>query len=174
MSGKTCEGCCTSILEKYPDKKSKLDTYLDSLDLVVDIEDNRGFLIGALHTAQDIYGYLPEEVQLYIAEKLRLTLGDVNGVVTFYSFFTTTPPGKHKINVCTGTACFVKGATKVLQKLEDDLGIKDGDTTEDGMFSLSSLRCVGACSLAPVVMVDDKVYGKVTVDKVSKIIKEYN
>lgn len=174
MAASQCDAKEKSVLEVYPEKVAELDEYISSIDIGVDIEDNRGYLIGCLHKAQSIFGFLPEEIQLYIAGKLRLTLADVNGVITFYSFFTTTMPGENVISVCTGTACFVKGADKVLGKFEEHLGIKDGETTEDGKFSVNSLRCVGACSLAPVVMVNEKVYGKVTPSMVSKILKEYS
>ncbi len=166
--------CCSSqsLFSKFPDKFEELNAYMNALELTDDIEFNRGFLIQCLHKAQHIFGYLPEELQLYIAKKLKLYLADVNGVITFYSFFTITPPGKYKVNVCTGTACFVKGADKVMKEFEDQLGIKDGSTRDDLKFSLGGLRCVGACSLAPVVMVNDKVYGKVTDKMVKDIISD--
>ncbi len=167
-----CNSCSKeSVIEKYPDKTAALNEFIDSLPLGADIKNNRGLLINCLHKAQGIFGYLPEEVQLFIAEKLRLNLSDVNGVVSFYSFFTTQPPGKYKINVCMGTACFVKGADKILTEFEKHLGIKDGQTTEDLKFSFGALRCVGACSLAPVVTVNDKVYAKMTPKRVGEIIE---
>lgn len=167
--------CCSqslSVLEKYPEKRKALNDFIDSLPLGSDIKNNRGFLINCLHKAQSIFGYLPEEIQLFISDKLRLNLSDVYGVISFYSFFTTQPPGKYKVNVCLGTACFVKGADKILAEFEKRLGIKDGQTSEDLKFSLGSLRCVGACSLAPVVTVNDKVYAKMTPKSVGEILKE--
>lgn len=170
--------CCseckeqTSVLDKYPQKKQELVDFLDSLSLSPNIENNRSFLINSLHRAQGIFGYLPEEVQLLIAEKLRLNLSDVYGVISFYSFFTTKPPGKYKINICMGTACFVRGADKILKEFEEKLNIKDGETSEDLKFSLGGLRCVGACSLAPVVLVNEEVYANVTPDQISKIINK--
>ena len=161
-----------SVLEKYPEKAKALTEFLDSLPLSSDIKANRGYLINCLHKAQSIFGYLPEEIQLFIAEKLRLNLSDVYGVISFYSFFTTQPPGRNKINVCLGTACFVKGADKIFSEFEKQIGIKDGETSKDMKYSLSSIRCVGACSLAPVVTVNDKVYAKMTPKKVSEILKE--
>ena len=119
-----------------------------------------------------IFGYLPEEVQKYIAERLKISHAEVYGVISFYSYFTDKPVGRYKINVCIGTACFVKGAGKVLEEFKRHLNIKEGETSEDGKFFLGSLRCVGACSLAPVVMVNDRVYGNVTAEKVSDILKE--
>ncbi|MEI6056659.1 MAG: NAD(P)H-dependent oxidoreductase subunit E [Lentisphaerota bacterium] len=167
--------CCSqslSVLEKYPEKRKALNDFIDSLPLGSDIKNNRGFLISCLHKAQGIFGYLPDEVQSLIADKLRLNLSDVYGVISFYSFFTIQPPGKYKISVCLGTACFVKGADKILAEFEKQIGIKDGETSKDMKFSLGSLRCVGACSLAPVVTVSDKVYARMTPEKVSEILKE--
>ena len=131
-------------------------------------------LIAVLHRAQHIFGYLPREVQEFIAEKLEIPVAKVYGVVTFYSFFTMEKKGKYVINVCLGTACFVRGADKILKEFENKLGIKNGETTEDGKFTLSSLRCVGACGLAPVVQVNDKTYGNVTIADVAKILEEYS
>ena len=160
------------LLEKYPDKTAELNSYIYNLPIGPKIDRNRGFLISSLHKAQSIFGYLPREVQLLIAEKLRLNLSDVYGVISFYSFFTTEPRGKYKIDICLGTACFVKGADRILQEFEEKLGIKDGETSKDMKFTLGGLRCVGACSLAPVLLVNDKVYAKVTVDDVSEILKD--
>ena len=174
----SCRNCTSTddshsnILLKYPDKTKSLESFINSLELSHNIDKNRGNLINCLHKAQTIFGYIPQEVQILIAEKLRLNLSDVYGVISFYSFFTTTPPGKCKISVCLGTACFVKGADKILQEFEKQLGIKDGETTSDLKFSLGGLRCVGACSLAPVVLVNEKVYAKVNPGMVASIIKE--
>ncbi len=130
-------------------------------------------LINALHKAQSLFGYLPAEVQEVIAEEMNVPLAKVYGVVTFYSFFTMTPKGKHPISVCTGTACYVRGAEKVLEEFKRQLDLQVGETSSNGIFSLSCLRCVGACGLAPVVMVGEKVYGRVSADGVSEIIAEY-
>ena len=169
--------CCSSekcdVLGKYPKKAKQLYFYLDNLSLPGDIEGNRGFLINCLHKAQSIFGYLPQEVQLLIADKLKLNLSDVYGVISFYSFFTTQPPGKYKIHVCLGTACFVKGADAIMKEFENKLGIKNGETSRDFKYSLGGLRCVGACSLAPVVTINEKVYAKMTPKKVPKILAEY-
>lgn len=169
------QGCCRhheSVLDHYPEKKKKLDEYLQALDIGAGIGYNRSLLIHSLHKAQEVFGYLPHEVQVYIAQRLKITLGDVYGVISFYSFFTIQPPGEFKINVCTGTACFVRGSDKILQEFESELGITDGHTTADKQFSLGSLRCVGACSLAPVVMVNEKVYANATPKMVKKIIAD--
>ena len=131
-------------------------------------------LIAILHRAQHIFGYLPREVQEFIADKLHINVSKVYGVVTFYSFFTMERKGKYVINVCLGTACFVRGADKILKEFEARLGIKNGETTSDGKFTLSSLRCVGACGLAPVVQVNGKTYGNATIETVKEIIEEYS
>ncbi len=130
-------------------------------------------LINVLHGCQEHFGYLPAEVQEVISEHLNVPVAKIYGVVTFYSFFTMTPRGKHPISICMGTACYVRGGEKVLDEFRKELGIKVGETTKDNKFSLSSLRCVGACGLAPVVLVGDKTYGRVAPDDVKGILKEY-
>lgn len=132
-----------------------------------------GELINVLHKAQSIFGYLPAEVQEIVAQELNVPVAKVYGVVTFYSFFTMIPKGKHPISICTGTACYVRGAEKVLDEFKRRLKIEVGETSNDGKFSLSCLRCVGACGLAPVVMVGEKVYGRVSPDSVADILAEY-
>ncbi len=116
-------------------------------------------LIEILHQAQEIFGYLPAEVQQFIAEQMNIPIGQVYGVVTFYNFFSMEPRGKHVINVCTGTTCYVKGAPQLIRMIEEELSLDMGKTTEDGLFTLTSVRCVGACSLAPVFVIDEKTYG---------------
>ena len=148
----------------------ELDKYIDGLLKDGKPERRSGYLIQVLHRAQSLYGYLSEETQQHVADKLGLHLADVYGVISFYSYFTDKPVGRFKINICTGTACFVKGAGKVLDEFKRQLNVKEGETTADGKYFLGALRCVGACSLAPVVMVNDKVYGNVTSDKVAEII----
>ncbi len=155
-----------------PEKTEELDAYLTSLPLTEDRERNRGFLIQSLHKAQEIFTYLPSVVQLHVANRLGLHLAEVYGVISFYSYFTDKPVGRFKINICTGTACFVKGADKLVEEFQRYLGIKLGETGIDGKFSLAGLRCVGACSMAPVVMVNDKVYGNVTSKMVPEIISD--
>ncbi|MDD2997996.1 MAG: NAD(P)H-dependent oxidoreductase subunit E [Candidatus Riflebacteria bacterium] len=155
-----------------PEKAEELEYYLDSLPLTEDREKNRGFLIQSLHKAQEIFTYLPSVVQIHVANKLGLHLAEVNGVISFYSFFTDKPVGRFKINICTGTACFVKGADKLVEEFQRYLGLKMGETAADGKFSLTALRCVGACSMAPVVMVNDRVYGNVNAKMVPEIIND--
>ena len=130
-------------------------------------------LINVLHSCQEHFGYLPAEVQEVIAEGLNMPVARIYGVVTFYSFFTMTPKGENPVSICMGTACYVRGAEKVLDEFKRILKIKVGETTPDGKFSLSCLRCVGACGLAPVVMVGDKVFGRVSPDGVKDIVEEY-
>ncbi len=130
-------------------------------------------LINVLHTCQEHFGYLPAEIQEVVSECLDIPVSRIYGVVTFYSFFTMTPKGKHPISICLGTACYVRGAEKVLDEFKKELGIEVGKVTNDNKFSLSSLRCVGACGLAPVVLVGEKTYGRVAPDDVKKILKEY-
>lgn len=169
--------CCDcdkelDLIEQFPEKRKQLESYIDSLPLGDDKVKNRGFLIQSLHKAQDIFGYLPLSVQLFVADKLKLHLSEVYGVISFYSFFTDKPVGKYKINVCTGTACFVKGSGAVLEEFKRYLNLEEGETSRDRKFSLGGLRCVGACSLAPVVMVNDRVYGNVTTKMVPEIISD--
>jgi NADH-quinone oxidoreductase subunit E/NADP-reducing hydrogenase subunit HndA len=130
-------------------------------------------LINILHAAQNHFGYLPAEVQEVIADELNIPLAKVYGVVTFYSYFTMIPKGKHPISICMGTACYVRGAEKVMEEFKRILNINIGESTPDGNFSLNSLRCVGACGLAPVVTVGEKVYGRVSQNDVQKIVNEY-
>jgi NADP-reducing hydrogenase subunit HndA len=154
---------------KLPDKK------LAELRAVCKAFNNdKGELINVLHKAQGLFGYLPAEVQEVIAKELNVSVAQVYGVVTFYSFFTMIPKGEHPISVCLGTACYVRGAEKVLDEFKRILTVQVGETTPDGKFSLSCLRCVGACGLAPVVMVGEKVYGRVSPEGVKDIIAEYS
>jgi NADH-quinone oxidoreductase subunit E/NADP-reducing hydrogenase subunit HndA len=132
-----------------------------------------GELINVLQKVQEHFGYLPAELQEAVAKELDVSVAKVYGVVTFYSFFTMIPQGKYPISICTGTACYVRGADNVLQEFKRQLGIEVGETSEDGKFSLNCLRCVGACGLAPVVLVGDKTYGRVAPDGVKEIVDEY-
>ncbi|HHV37477.1 MAG TPA: NAD(P)H-dependent oxidoreductase subunit E [Candidatus Cloacimonetes bacterium] len=143
-------------------------------EVIEEKKDLRNPLIEILRIAQDIFGYLPIEVQEFIAEKMDMPASKIYGVVTFYNFFSMTPRGKYTLNVCTGTACFVKGAPRLIQMLSDELGVGMGETTEDGLFTMSAVRCVGACSLAPVFVIGEDTFGRIdTVDKVKEIIKRY-
>ncbi|MBP5232648.1 MAG: NAD(P)H-dependent oxidoreductase subunit E [Planctomycetes bacterium] len=165
---------CNKLSEGAAAKFTELDAFIDGLRLDLNDERRRGRLIQVLHRAQEIFGYLPRELQIHVAKKLNLTEAQVSGVVSFYNYFTTEPKGKYCVNVCLGTACYVKGSEKVLEEIERVLGVKaDTTPTPDGLFSISALRCVGACGLAPVMMVNGKVYGKVTPAKAVEIINEY-
>ncbi|MEJ5377254.1 MAG: NADH-quinone oxidoreductase subunit NuoE [bacterium] len=132
-----------------------------------------GALIPVLEEVQAVTGYLPDVLQEWIAVGMNVPMARVFGVVTFYSFFSRVPKGKHQIKVCLGTACYVRGANKILERLESELGIHDGGVTPDRKFSLQSLRCVGACGLAPVMMVGEDTYGQVQPDKVKEILATY-
>jgi NADH-quinone oxidoreductase subunit E/NADP-reducing hydrogenase subunit HndA len=132
-----------------------------------------GELINVLHKTQDYLGYLPAEAQEVIAKELQIPTAKVYGVVSFYSFFTMIPKGRFPISICMGTACYVRGAEKILDEFKNLLGLNVGDTGADGLFSLASLRCVGACGLAPVVLVGEKVYGRLAPDDVKPIVDEY-
>ena len=145
----------------------ELETFINSLDT------KKGSLISVLHKAQGIFGYLPREVQEFVADKLNESLANVYGVVSFYSYFTMVPKGEHAVAVCMGTACYVRGADKVLNEFQKQLGILSGVTSVDGKFSIDALRCVGACGIAPVVLVGEKVYKKVEPNEVKGIIEEY-
>jgi NADH:ubiquinone oxidoreductase subunit E len=136
-------------------------------------KDREGSLIQVLHAAQSIFGYLPFDVQRRIAEGLDIPLSEVSGVVSFYSFFSTHPKGKHTIRVCLGTACYVRGGKKVLSRLQELLGIDVGSTTEDSVFTLEVARCIGSCGLAPAMMIDDTVYKQVNPEKITAILSPY-
>lgn len=144
----------------------KLESYIDGLDTL------KGSLIDVLHHAQELFGFLPQEVQVFIAKKLGLAASHVYGVVTFYTFFNTRPKGKYKIAVCMGTACFVRGAGEILDEFKKQLEIEVGETTPDGLFSLDSVRCIGACSKAPVITVNGEEHGNLAKDDVKNIIEK--
>lgn len=133
--------------------------------------NDAGELINILHETQNSLGYLPRDVQALVAKNLGIPATRVNGVVSFYAFFTEKPKGKHPISVCLGTACYVRGSEKVLDEVKKVLGIEVGETTPDGVFSLDCLRCVGACGLAPVMTIDGRVYGNVDPKNVRKILE---
>lgn len=137
-------------------------------------KDDPGALMPILQGAQEIYGYLPIEVQQMIADAMEIPLEKVYGVVTFYAQFSINPKGKYKISVCLGTACYVKGSGDIYTKLQEKLGISGGEITSDGKFSLDACRCIGACGLAPVMTINDDVYGRLTVDEVGDILAKYN
>lgn len=143
------------------------------LKVIAEKKDDRGALMPILQKAQDIYGYLPIEVQTIISNEMNIPLEKIYGVVTFYSQFSLNSKGKYQISVCLGTACYVKGSGDIYNKLQEKLGIEGGGCTPDGKFSLEACRCIGACGLAPVITVNDEVYGRLTVDDVDDILKKY-
>lgn len=157
----TCEECDN---QKYAEIANIIDLY----------KDKEGSLIQILHLAQEINGYLPLDLQIFIADSLNIPLSEVSGVVTFYSFFSTKPRGKHTIRVCLGTACYVRGGKKIVESLKETLGVDIGDTTSDGKFTFEVARCIGACGLAPAMMIDDVVYKQVTVNKLKSILAKYD
>ena len=142
--------------------------------IISEHKDERGCLMPVMQKAQDIYGYLPIEVQEMIAEGLNVPLEEVYGVATFYAQFALNPKGKYRISVCLGTACYVKGAGDIFDKFAEKLGIGNGECTADAKFSLEACRCIGACGLAPVLTVNDEVYGRLTADDVDDILAKYN
>ena len=142
-------------------------------DICQSFGNKAGELINVLHKTQEAFGYLPAEVQHVVARELNVSEAKVYGVVSFYAFFTMKPKGKYKISVCTGTACYVRGVEKVLDELKEELNIEVGEVTPDGKFSLDCLRCVGACGLAPVMLIGDKVYGRIDPKEVKGILESY-
>jgi len=142
-------------------------------DICASFGNKSGEVINVLHQVQGKFGYLSAEVQEEVAHELNMPVAKVYGIVSFYSFFTMQPKGKHPIDVCLGTACYVRGAEKVLDAFKRHLNVKIGECTPDGKFSLNTLRCVGACGLAPVAMIGDKVYGRLTPDMVPGVLAEY-
>ena len=143
------------------------------LKLIEEHKDQKGALMPVLQGAQEIYGYLPIEVQEIVSKGLGIPLEEIYGVATFYSQFTLNPKGQYKISVCLGTACYVKGSGDIFNKLSEKLGIKSGGCTPDGKFSLDACRCIGACGLAPVMTINDEVYGRLTVDDLDDILSKY-
>lgn len=162
-----------NVLECTCKKETEKEKYARIGEIINDYKDKEGSLIQILHRAQEIYGYLPIELQQFIAEKLDKPLSEVYGVVTFYSFFATKPRGENTIRVCLGTACYVRGGKKIVEKLKEILGIEVGETTEDRKFTLEVMRCIGACGLAPAITINDKVFKQVNPDKLESIIKKY-
>ncbi len=156
-----CEGCSGCSI---PTKLIKI---------VEKYKDIDGGIMGALHEVQDLYGYISDENQKYLAEALNVSLSDITGIITFYSRFSTKPKGKYNIQVCMGTACYVKGAEAVIEKFKSELLVKVDEVTKDGLFSIEPVRCVGACGLAPAIVINGEVYGKVEEKQVSEIIGKY-
>ena len=163
MSQKKEGVCFTCTAEQEADLKR----------VISELKDTAGALMPILQHAQEIFGYLPIEVQTMISDETGIPLEKIYGVATFYSQFSLQPKGQYRISVCLGTACYVKGSGDIFKKLEELLGITNGECTPDGKFSLDSCRCVGACGLAPVMMINDEVYGRLTVDDVPTILPKY-
>jgi NADH:ubiquinone oxidoreductase subunit E len=152
------------------EEKRKYDEIANVIDLY---RNKKGSLIQILHLAQEIYGYLPLKLQKFIASSLNIPLSEVSGVITFYSFFSPQPRGLHTIRVCLGTACYVRGGKKLVERLQELLNIQIGETTADGKFTFEIARCIGACGLAPAMMIDDVVYKQVNVNKLESILSKY-
>lgn len=163
---RTC--CCGCGAESEAVLQERIRT------LAREYRGKEGSLIQVLHMAQTIYGYLPIEVQKIVADELGLPLSQVSGVVTFYSFFSTQPRGKHTIRVCLGTACYVRGGKKIVERLQELLGVGVGDTTADRKFTLEVARCIGACGLAPAMSIDDTVYKQVKPERLASILARYD
>ncbi len=155
---------------KLPEDQHKLEEIQNVIDLY---EANPDKLIAVLHSAQEIYGCLPLNIQCFIAKRMNIPVSKISGVVTFYSFFSTKPRGKNIIRVCMGTACYVRGGKKLVEALQDKLGIAIGETTDDNLFSLEIARCIGACGLAPAIMINDTIYKQVNPNKLGAILGEY-
>lgn len=142
-------------------------------EILASWRDRPGNVIPVLHKAQELFGYLPREVQEYVARGLDVPVSEVYGVVTFYSLFTMQPKGRHTISLCMGTACYVKGAQAILDALKEKLSVGPGQTTEDARFTLEVMRCMGACGLAPVLVVDEDIYGRVVPESLAEILEKY-
>ncbi|MCX7904787.1 MAG: NADH-quinone oxidoreductase subunit NuoE [Caloramator sp.] len=142
-------------------------------EVIKKYKDVKGGLIPVLHQIQNIYGYLPEDVLKIVSQELNVPMSEIYGVASFYSYFSLEPKGEHIIRVCLGTACYVKGAQGLIDRLSKELGIEVGKTTQDGKFTLEATRCLGACGLAPVMVIGEKVYGRLTPDDIPNILKEY-
>jgi NADP-reducing hydrogenase subunit HndA len=160
MSSNYCCGC-------VDEKAQKLQ------EIIQKYRETKGALIPVLHEAQELYGYLPMNVQKQISEGLKVPLTEIYGVVTFYTQFSLKPKGEFRISMCMGTACYVKGSSQIMDKLQEKLGINIGECTDDGRFSLDACRCIGACGLAPVMMINDDVYGRLTPDEIEGILDKY-
>lgn len=152
---------------------SEQDKYAKLQEIIAEHKDQKGPLMPVMQAAQELFGYLPLEVQNVIADGLKVPLTEVYGVATFYSQFSLEPKGVHTISVCMGTACYVKGAQAVLDKIKSTLKIEEGKTTPDGKFTLLGTRCLGCCGLAPVITIDNEVYGRLTPADIEEILAKY-
>lgn len=159
---------CTCKDKISPEQWKSLD------EVIARHKDHRGSLIQCLHEAQEVIGYLPMDVQRKIADGLGIPVADVYSVVSFYALFSTQPKGEHEISVCLGTACYVRGADAVLGEIQNELGVKAGQTSQDGKFSVNVVRCMGACGLGPVISIDGQTHGRLKADKIRPILEKYN
>lgn len=157
-----CEGCNGCKIDEKLEKIAKK------------YKNVEGGIISALHEVQDTYGYISSTAQKYLSKELNIPMSEIYGIITFYSRFSLVPKGKYNIQVCMGTACYVKGSEKVLNRFKEKLGIKEGETTSDGKFSIESVRCIGACGLAPAIVINEEVYGKMDEKKVDELIEKYS
>lgn len=157
-----CEGCNGCKIDEKLEKIAKK------------YKNVEGGIISALHEVQDTYGYISSTAQKYLSKELNVPMSEIYGIITFYSRFSLVPKGKYNIQVCMGTACYVKGSEEVLNRFKEKLGIKEGETTSDGKFSIESVRCIGACGLAPAIVINEEVYGKMDEKKVDELIEKYS
>ncbi|MCL2484758.1 MAG: NADH-quinone oxidoreductase subunit NuoE [Endomicrobia bacterium] len=151
---------------KQKELKNYIEQYLKK-------EDGDSYLIAVLHKAQELYGFLSRETMEFVAQEMNIPTSTIWGVATFYHYFNLKPRGKYIISVCMGTACYVKGAAEIMGALKEELGIKEGETTKDMLFTLQEARCLGACGLAPLIMINGKIHGDLTPKKIAELIKEY-
>jgi NADH:ubiquinone oxidoreductase subunit E len=165
MNPESAENTCTVI-----EREHAFEQIANVIDLY---KGKEGSLIQVLHLSQKIFGYLPLEVQQFIANEMDIPLATVSGVVSFYSFFSTEPRGEHTIRVCMGTACYVRGGKKIVEHLQNHLGVDLGKTTPDGKFTFEIARCIGSCALAPAMTIDDTVYKQVNLNKIGRILEKY-
>lgn len=158
--------CCCNCGQKDPRFEKVMTTIEEHRDM-------KGSLIPVLHSVQELYGFLPEDVLKIISEELSIPMTEIYGVASFYSIFSLKPKGKNVIKVCLGTACYVKGSQAIIERLTKELNVEVGKTTEDGMFTLEATRCLGACGLAPVMMIGERVYGRLIPDDIPRILAEF-
>ncbi len=162
-------------IEDIEDQEEKYENFsVEGLNEIIDRHNAKSKnLISILYDIQEEVGYLPTEVQKFVSEQLNVPLSKIHGVITFYSYFNTTPDGEHTIGYCTGTACYAKGGEEVLNKIKEELEVEDGETSEDGVYTLDTRRCIGCCGKAPVMMIDDDIYGNLTPDEIPDILDIY-
>lgn len=153
--------------------QNQLDELRGFIDEVNQKEYSESYLIAVLHKVQSMYGYLPQDVMDEVAERMQIPTAHIWGVATFYHYFNLKPIGKHVVSVCMGTACYVKGADKIVQAIKKHLGVEVGETTADKLFTLHEARCLGACGIAPVIMIDDKIYGELDAKKTVDLLNQY-